>query len=113
MALHDVPAETVSGAQRQLEIDPRAGLQRAERRARAASRRIASAAKLSPSTRDRRQADAVDGDRVALVELRSQARRDLDRRTAIVARDRAQRAAIGDQPCEHRTPVFVKYQSQP
>ena len=38
VALHDVPAQAVGGAHGQLEVDPRAGLDRTDRAVRAASR---------------------------------------------------------------------------
>ena len=56
----------------QLEVHRRAGAERAERGARSVSF-IASARKPSPPAVDRRQADAVDRDRVAFAQLARQA----------------------------------------
>ena len=65
MALHDVAAEAVAGAQRQLEVDAVAGRDAGQR---GAAQRLVHHVGRERRRRDRGggQADAVDRDRVAL-----------------------------------------------
>src|SRR4051794_5124367 len=69
VALHDVAAEAVGGAQRQLEVDPRVRLHAPERRPAQRLVHHVGAEQLAAAHPDRGQADPVDGDRVALAQL--------------------------------------------
>src|SRR5262249_34122020 len=68
VALHEVPADTVRGAQRQLEVHRRARLELSER---GALERLGHGARLEAPLANpaRGEAHAVDGDRIALPEL--------------------------------------------
>ncbi len=80
VTLHDVAAEPVGGAQRQLEIDRRADRDLLQR---AARKRLVHdiGGEIPLRYLDRRQADAVDRDRVALVQLDSSPSARIARRT--------------------------------
>ena len=67
MALHNVAAEALVRAQRQLEVDPRPGATSASDERRSVS--CITSAPKPPRRADRRQADAVDRDRVAVAQL--------------------------------------------
>src|SRR3954451_21473261 len=69
VALHDVAAEPVRGAQRQLEVDLRSALELAQRRAPQRLLHHVGAEQLAAAHPGRRQADAVDRHAVALAQL--------------------------------------------
>src|SRR4051812_15274418 len=74
VALDDVTAEAVGGAQRQLQVDRRAGLDVPERRAAQRLVHHVGAEQLAAAHPHGGQADAVDGHRVALAQLRGERR---------------------------------------
>src|SRR4051794_30609773 len=101
VALHDVTAQAVGGAQRQLEVDRRARLHFAERRPAQRLVHHIGAEELPPAHADRGQAHAVDRHRVALAQLGRQRRADAQPDAVGVLVDTVDRAEILDKPGEH------------
>src|SRR4051794_36428154 len=101
VALHDVAAEAVGGAQRQLEVDPRVRLHAPERRAPQRLVHHVGAEQLAAAHPHRGQADAVDRDGVALGQLTGQ--RGAHRQAHAVAGlvDPVHRAQVLDEAGEH------------
>src|SRR4051794_30772551 len=101
VALHDVAAEAVGGAQRQLEVDPRVRLHAPERRAPQRLVHHVGAEQLAAAHPHRGQADAVDRDGVALGQLTGQ--RGAPRQAHAVAGlvDPVHRAQVLDEAGEH------------
>ena len=102
VALDDVAAEPVAGAQRQLEVDRVARPERAER---AAPQRLLHHVGGEAVTvgLDRRQADAVDRHRVARAELAGELAAHAQAHAAAVALERLHRPGAGHEPREHLT----------
>ncbi len=100
MALDDVAAEPLVGARRQLQVDGGAGRERADH---GHLERLVH--RLGGETRrvglGRREADAVDGDRVAEADLLPQLRRDAKARAVGAALDALDTADVLHQSGEH------------
>jgi hypothetical protein len=96
--LHHVPAEPVAGAQRQLQVDLVADLERGER---GTAERLGHdlGRERAVLALCRREADAVHGDRVARPKLAGERRLDLH----AAVRKAAYHALAGYEPREHLT----------
>src|SRR4051812_30713502 len=102
--LHDVPAEPVGRAQRQLEVHFRAFT---DLRQRGPPQRLVHDVGGEDPVGDRSggQADAVDGDRIALAQLAGKRSLDVQAHAVTRALHGGDHAEIGDQPGEQRLPL--------
>src|SRR5271154_1695942 len=103
VTLHDVPAEAVGGAQRQLEVDR---LSLGEPAERGAPERLEHRLRLKAPIAHFAggEGDAGDGEGDALVERSGELGADREGGAGVVALDRDDAAELGDQTGEHPTP---------
>src|SRR3954470_493996 len=101
VALDNVAAEPVGGTQRQLEVDGAVGLERAERRAAERLGHHVGAEQLAAAHPAGGEADAVDGDRVALAQLTGERRLDAEAHAVARLVDAMHGAEVLDETGEH------------
>src|SRR3954452_17786605 len=99
MPLHDMTAEPVGGAQRQLEVDLRPRLELAQRRAAQRLLHHVGAEQLAAAHARRGQADAVDRHAVALAQLAGQRRAHAQPHAVRRAVDQVDLTEILDEAC--------------
>src|SRR3954471_5976644 len=115
VTLHDMPAEPVGGAQRELEVDLRPRLQLAQRRAPQRLLHHVGAEQLAAAHARRGQADAVDRHAVALAQLTGQGRAHAQPHAVRRAVDAVDLTEILHEACEHAptTPAIEPISARP